>query len=193
MKSLVNMTLGLVAAGVVSSLVACGPSGNKPNVELIQDMMESPAIKAQEYDESSPNHSGMRVPPEGTVPQGFTPYRYKGDVEGAAKNLQNPMAGKMDTETLLVGQKFYDTNCMVCHGQKGEGGVAAKMPVSDKMALKPPAMTSDKIKGWTDGYIYHVISEGQGVMGPYAPHIPQKYRWQVVNYIRFLQKQSTEK
>jgi hypothetical protein len=29
---------------------------------------------------------------------------------------------------------------------------------------------------------------GQGVMGPYASHIPQKYRWQVVNYIRHLQK-----
>jgi len=25
-------------------------------------------------------------------------------------------------------------------------------------------------------------------MGPYASHIPQKYRWQVVNYIRHLQQ-----
>lgn len=186
--------MGLVAASLAAlALSSCGPSGNQPNVEVIQDMMESPAIKAQKYDETSPNHSGMRVPPENTVPQGFTPYRYKGDVDGASKNLQNPVGGKTDSETLLTGQKFYETNCMVCHGQNGEGGVEAKSVVSASMALKPPPLTSAKINAWSDGHLYHVISEGQGVMGPYASHIPQQYRWQVVNYIRFLQKQASQK
>jgi hypothetical protein len=60
--------------------------------------------------------------------------------------------------------------------------VAAKYP------LKIPALNTDKIKGWTDGEIYHVITQGQGVMGGYKSHIPQAYRWQVVNYIRYLQK-----
>lgn len=191
LHTLIPLTIALLTASVV--LTSCGPSGNKPNVEIIQDMMESPAIYAQEYDENSPNHSGMRLPPENTVPVGFHPYKYKGDVEGAAKNLQNPYAGKMDPETLLVGQKFYETNCMLCHGQKGEGGEAAKSVVSAKMALKPPTVLSDKVKGWPDGHLYHVITEGQGVMGPYASHIPQNYRWQVVNYVRFLQKQASSK
>lgn len=31
-------------------LWGCGPSGNKPNVELIQDMMDQPAVKPLEYD-----------------------------------------------------------------------------------------------------------------------------------------------
>ncbi|WP_413587314.1 c-type cytochrome [Bdellovibrio sp. HCB274] len=189
MRSLVKVTMGVAAAGLAAfALTSCGPRGNKPNVEIIQDMMESPAIKAQEYDETSPHHSGMRVPPEGTVPQGFEPYRYATDLEGAIKNLKNPLAGKMDEETLLVGQKYYETNCAVCHGYKGEGGEAAKSVVSAKMALKPPPMLSDKVKGWPDAHLYHVITVGQGVMGPYASHIPQKYRWQVVNYIRFLEK-----
>jgi hypothetical protein len=77
---------------------------------------------------------------------------------------------------------------MVCHGQKGQGNPDSN--VVKNMALKPPALMTDKIKGWTDGHIYHVITEGQGVMGPYASHIPQAYRWQVVNYIRFLQKET---
>jgi mono/diheme cytochrome c family protein len=189
MKHLVKITLGVAAAGLVASaLTSCGPRGNNPNVEIIQDMMESPAIKAQEYDESSPHHSGMRVPPEHTVPQGFEPYRYATDVEGASKNLKNPLAGKMDDDTLLTGQKYYETNCAVCHGYKGEGGDKSGSVVSAKMALKPPALLTDKVKGWTDGHLYHVITMGQGVMGPYASHIPQKYRWQVVNYIRFLEK-----
>ncbi len=191
MKSIMKLTAGMAAVGFAAmALSSCGPRGNKPNVEIIQDMMESPAIKAQEYDEESPHHSGMRVPPEGTAPVGFEPYKYATDIEGASKNLKNPLAGKFDEETLMVGQKFYETNCAVCHGLKGEGGEAAKSTVSAKMALKPPAVVSDKVKGWPDGHLYHVITMGQGVMGPYASHVPQKYRWQVVNYIRFLEKQS---
>ena len=189
MRSLVNLSMGMAAAGLAAlALSSCGPRGNSANVELIQDMMESPAIKAQEYDETSPHHSGMRVPPEHTAPVGFEPYKYATDVEAAAKNLKNPLAGKMDEDTLLVGQKYYETNCAICHGFKGEGGVAAKSSVSEKMALKPPAVVSDKVKGWPDGHLYHVITMGQGVMGPYASHVPQKYRWQLVNYIRFLEK-----
>lgn len=192
MRSLVNISKNAAAVGLAVlaslSLISCGPRGNKPNVEVIQDMMESPAIKAQEYDESSPHHRGMRVPPENTVPVGFQAYRYGADVEAASKNLKNPIAGNVDEETLLVGQKYYETNCAVCHGFKGEGGVTAQMPATNKMALKPPTLLSDKVKGWTDGHIYHVVVAGQGVMGPYASHIIPKYRWQVVNYIRFLQK-----
>ncbi|MNT30857.1 hypothetical protein D3C72_1666710 [compost metagenome] len=60
------------------------------------------------------------------------------------------------------------------------------------MSLKPPALLTDKVKAWPDGHLYHVITVGQGVMGPYASHIPQSVRWQVVNYIRFLEKQDTK-
>ncbi|MFP5519226.1 MAG: c-type cytochrome [Bdellovibrionia bacterium] len=186
MKAIFSTTLVLTVA---AALTACGPSGNKPNVELIQDMMESPAIKAQEFDAGSPDNRGMRVPPTGTVPVGFEPYKFKGNVEGAKQN-PNPLSGDMDPETLYVGQKYYNTNCALCHGLKGEGGEAAGLSVSAKMALKPPSVISEKIIGWTDGHIYHVITDGQGVMGPYNHHIPQKYRWQVVNYIRFLQQEA---
>lgn len=191
MRSIVNLQITMLAAGLsILALSSCGPRGNKPNVEIIQDMMETPAIKAQEYDENSPHGSGMRVPPEHTAPVGFEPYKYGNDVEAASKGLKNPLAGQTEDDIMLTGQKYYETNCAVCHGFKGEGGEAAKSVVSSKMALKPPAVVSDKVKGWTDGHLYHVITMGQGVMGPYASHIPQKYRWQVVNYIRFLEKQA---
>lgn len=166
-------------------LSGCHIDKSKPNFDLIQDMMESPAIKPQEYDVTSPNHSGMRVPPEGTQPQGFVPYKYATDLEGAKGN-KNPLAGKFDEETLKVGVKYYTIHCAVCHGAQGEGG--EKNSIGEKMALKPPVLINDKIKGWTDGQIYHVITVGQGMMGPYAPHIPEQYRWQVVNYIRTLQQ-----
>jgi hypothetical protein len=58
------------------------------------------------------------------------------------------------------------------------------------MARKPPPLISARAKAMSDGQIYHIISKGLGVMGPYESHIPQSYRWQVVNYIRHLQKES---
>jgi mono/diheme cytochrome c family protein len=174
----------LILIPAVLFLSSCSDK-SKPNIELIQDMMESPTIKPQEYDENSPNHSGMRVPPEGTQPVGFTPYRYATDPEGAAKQA-NPLAGDFSEDVLKVGLKYYTTNCMLCHGEQGQGG--EKLAIGEKMALKPPTLIDAKTKSWSDGQIYHVITMGQGVMGPYASHIPQKYRWQVVNYIRTLQK-----
>ena len=176
--------------GLTSGLLilpGCNSQHAEPNVELIQDFMVTPAIKPQTYDEGSPNHSGMRVPPEGTQPVGFTPYKYAKDFSLSTKN-PNPLASDFSEDTLKVGLKFYQTNCLVCHGSHGEGG--ENSPVGQKMALKPPALISQKIRGWTDGQIYHVITMGQGLMGPYASHIPQVYRWQVVNYVRNLQKEA---
>ena len=150
-------------------------------------MMKTPALKPQTYDEGSPNHSSMRVPPKGTKPVGFEPYKYAEDYDGAVKN-PNPIAGQMSEEILKVGAKYYETQCAVCHGFHGEGG--DKSPVGSKMNKIPPSLHSDKVKSWTDGQVYHVITMGQGLMGAYASHVPQKYRWQVVNYIRFLEKQN---
>ncbi len=184
MKNILNPNLILLIISCMGLLSSCNVDKSQPNVELIQDMMESPAIKPQEYEESAPNHSGMRLPPEGTQPQGFTPYRYANDIDGAIKNI-NPLSGEMTEDILKTGMKFYTIHCAICHGVQGEGGASAS--VAETMALKPPSVTSDKVKGWTDGQIYHVITVGQGVMGPYAAHIPAKNRWQVVNYIRKLQ------
>lgn len=188
MKRAINHLLITLLAGTAAvSLLSSCKDHSRPNVELIQDMMDTASIKPQEYDESSPNHSGMRVPPLGTQPIGFTPYRFAKDIDGAAGN-KNPLAGDYSEDVLKVGLKFYVTNCALCHGEHGEGG--EKLPLAATMLVKPPSLLTSKILGWTDGQIYHVITLGQGVMGPYASHIPQKYRWQVVNYIRALQKEN---
>lgn len=180
MKTLRISLLALFIGG----LVACN-GGKEPNVELIQDMQESPAVRSQEYDLFFEDKAGgARVPPANTVPVGFKAYK-PGFDPALAKADRNPLAGDMSDSVLITGQKYFETNCAVCHGTsgRGDGPVAAKMP------NKPPSLVSDKVKGWADGQIYQVITMGQGTMGPYASHIPQADRWQVVNYIRHLQKQ----
>lgn len=191
-KVFAQLSSTLITFGVIASapfvLVSCSDK-NQPNIELVQDMMVTPALKSQRLDETAPNQIGNRLPPENTVAVGAHPYPYKvAEMEKAAKELKNPMAGDLSSETLMVGQKFYETNCMICHGMKGEGGDSTS--VAKMMPLKPPSLFSDKIKSWNDAEIYHLITMGRGLMGPYASHIPQQYRWQVVNYIRHLQKES---
>ncbi len=176
----------LVVVVALSLLTACSKDPAQPNVELLQDMMESPAYKAQEYQEDLPGKSTNLVPPENTEPQGFQRYAYATDIEGAVRELKNPVAGDTSPEVLLAGQKQYEIHCMLCHGQLGEGG--NDLSIGQKMALKPPSLVTDKIKAWEDGRLYHTITMGQGLMGPYASHVPQSVRWQLVQYIRHLQK-----
>jgi mono/diheme cytochrome c family protein len=164
-------------------LVGCNGGKNQPNIELIQNMMDQPAIKSQGWDHND-DKVQMRMPPEGTVPRGYVPYKYETDPEAAGKNLANPYKGDFSAEMTARGKKYFERFCMVCHGPggKGDGTVAPKMPV------KPPPLISDKIKNYPDGRIFHIITMGQGVMGPYRTQLTDPNdRWAVVNYVRTLQ------
>ncbi len=167
---------------LVLFLSGCG-GGDQPNVELVQGMMEDPGYKTQERDSNSPTGSSMRLPPEGTVPRGFQPYAFKGDPEGASQELKNPRVNDRSPGWIARGQKRYEVYCGLCHGQlgRGDGAVGLKMP------LQPPSLVGDRARGLSDGLIYHIISDGQGVMGSYANQVAPEDRWAVVSYIRNLQ------
>lgn len=172
--------------GVGFGLSSCGPKGNKPNVEVIQDMMEQPALKAQDFHPHDREKSSMLVPPEGTWPKNVKPYLYKGKPTEAGKKLVNPLKGDKSSELSELGQRHYENFCMVCHGQGGAGDG----PVAPKFqGVKPPSLLTDKIKNYPDGRIFHIITVGQGIMGTYIHQLPkEKDRWAVVNYVRSLQK-----
>jgi len=44
------------------------------------------------------------------------------------------------------------------------------------------------VKNWSDGSIYHVITNGQNIMPAYDKQIKQDDRWAIVHYIRVLQR-----
>lgn len=166
-------------------LVSCSAGHNETNVELIQDMMDQKNLKSQDYDQFR-NKPGNMVPPEGTVPRDYKPYKYVGNPLGAEASLVNPLRGEKMQLSLARGQQRFEIFCSVCHGKqgKGDGTIAAYMP------LKPPSLLSEKVMAFKDGRIFHIITEGQGVMGGYATQIfSEEDRWAIVNYIRSLQKQ----
>lgn len=188
-----TLTSTVLLATLVGSVVLTGCTGGsgapelkkEPNIELIQDMMDQPSLKAQDYEPGNPTKAGARIPPENTVPIGYKPYAYSRDPVGAQKNLKNPLSGDMSPQVVDLGRKKYEIYCAVCHGYQGAGDG----PVAPKMALKPPALISEKITTMNDGGIYHIITDGQGVMSSYAYQlVEERDRWAIVNYVRSLQK-----
>jgi len=95
----------------------------------------------------------------------------------AEKAKKNPVKGAGNAK------KTVETNCVPCHGPggKGDGPAAAALPT------KPADWTSAKVQSETDGEIFWKISNGRGPMPPWK-HLPEKDRWEVVNYIRTLKK-----
>lgn len=178
--------VSLFAVVFVMGLTGCSAGVDRTNVEIIQDMMEQPAVKAQDVNPHNKNQSGMRVPPEGTAAMNREVYLYKGDLEGAIKNLTNPET--VNEEFLKLGEKHYKNYCYVCHGEQGRGDG----PVAEKFTgIKPPALLSDKVRAMKDAQIFHIITDSQGVMGAYINQMPwSKDRWAVVSYVRKLQAEN---
>ncbi|MCB9073528.1 MAG: cytochrome c [Bdellovibrionaceae bacterium] len=180
--------VGLFTVVFMMGLTGCGPKGNEANVEIIQDMMEQPALKAQDFIPQHRDKTSMLVPPDGTAAMNREVYLYKGNVEGAANNLKNPYTGTTDEKILALGKIHFNNYCFVCHGEKGlgDGPVASKF-----QGIKPPSLMTDKVRNFKDGQIFHIITDGQGVMGAYINQMPwSKDRWAVVAYVRKLQSET---
>ncbi len=102
-----------------------------------------------------------------------------------AKNTKNPLADKKaDKAVLAEGKKLAETNCASCHGPGGTGNGPAAVALPPP---KPADWTSAKVAAEADGEIFWKISNGRGAMPPWK-HLPDAQRWQLVNYIRSLQK-----
>ena len=128
----------------------------------------------------------MRPPVEGTVARGFIPYEFKGMKDSAIVNLSNPLP--FSKEVLDKGKMRFDTYCSPCHGYFGKGDTRLR----DQFP-KPPTLHSDKVRNWTDGNIYHVITNGQNIMPSYEKQISRDDRWAIVHYLRVLQRSQNAK
>jgi mono/diheme cytochrome c family protein len=124
---------------------------------------------------------GMGQPVEGTVARELMPYRFANDPAGAETSLVNPMP--LTQATLLRGEVRFNVFCQPCHGPRGEGNgsLTAKFP-------KAPSLQSKKVREWSDGRIYHVLTAGQNVMPSYAAQISRDDRWMIIHHLRAVQR-----
>lgn len=186
MKKILSSVLFLI-----SSLFFVNCDYKTPVWEYFPNMYDSPAREAQEDDSFSKNGAASRIPPKGAIPVGYFPYTYMDyvtpdNLPGSDKGLKNPIA-KASLGDLMIGEKRYQTYCTPCHGVRGLGNGTVVGP-SPRFQQSPPSVVSDKIRGWSDGQIYHIITMGRGLMGSYSYQIEPEDRWKVIAYIRKLQE-----
>jgi mono/diheme cytochrome c family protein len=134
-----------------------------------QDMVRQPSVRAQ--DEARPG-------PPGAVPRGAPPRT--GSRREAGERLRNPVAPSPASRQR--GERLYRIHCAACHGDggQGDGPVIAKF-------ITPSSLTSERAKGYTDGYLYGIVRHGGLKMPSYRENLSEQGRWDVVNYLRSLQ------
>jgi mono/diheme cytochrome c family protein len=131
--------------------------------------------------EIQPSHRQMRDPlpvPAQSIP-----------VEGPAyiPNLgapQNPVLA--DTTSIARGQELFNIHCTACHGTEGRGNGPVAAFLQNK---KPIDLTGPIAQFLSDGAIFMTISNGTpGGMPALNENLTVRERWDVVNYVRQLQK-----
>lgn len=183
--SLYSSSILAILPALAALVTGCGGGNKQPELEYLPSlsMMDQKSLKAFEADPSAEDGAAMRMPPANTrVRGGMPPYPYEktDPADEVGRQFKNPLP--RTKEVLARGQLVYNTYCIVCHGTKakGDGSVIPKFPM-------PPTLHSEKVRGWSDGAIYHVISAGQNLMPSYASQIEPADRWAIVHYVRALQ------
>lgn len=110
------------------------------------------------------------------------PVQKKWIAPASADKIINPL--KNDPKAVVSGKKLFKMLCSVCHGPKGKGdGMAGA-----GLIPKPANLTSASFQSQTDGAIFWKIQEGRSPMPSYQSALPEKNRWEIINYIRTLKK-----
>jgi mono/diheme cytochrome c family protein len=127
------------------------------------------------------------LPPEGTVPVGAPGSPPLGPLDEAAQSqVLNPRTASL--ASLENGREQYQVFCATCHGAGGMGDGAVSMlgaiqgPFIGILPLVGPAAITNVR---TDGHIEATIRYGRRRMPAYQ-RIPESDRWDIVNYLRYL-------
>ena len=109
-------------------------------------------------------------------------------IEGAAYipsmgSPSNPVSA--DVVSIARGAELFHINCTQCHGMDGKG----TGPVAAFLKNKPADLTGPVVSSISDGAIFMTITNGvPGKMPALNENLLVRERWDVVNYIRTLQK-----
>jgi mono/diheme cytochrome c family protein len=211
-KSFSILSLVLVVA-IATILGGCAAKGDNPGLEYAPNMYHSVAYEplsqitdptagaivnaldnregeffnSNRYNERVMNsYMNMRYPAPNTVkrnPQGWLPYRGKtvpkDSIPLVTKDLTSPYDSASSAAVIADGKLLYTMYCKHCHGDKGEGDgkVADKYP--GVANLRGPAYL-----GITEGHIFHVITNGAGLMQPHGSQVSPADRWKIARYIK---------
>ena len=157
----------------------------------MQDMYDQPRYKPLAASPTFQDGGASRPPVAGTEPHA------SGDFSGTSSGrngvdeperwdrdlraTDDPYPATLDR--LRYGRERFDIYCAPCHSPLGDGdGLVVRRGFPT-----PPTLHSDRLRAAPDRHMFDVISNGYGIMYPYAARLTPDERWAVVAYIRALQ------
>jgi len=100
----------------------------------------------------------------------------------AAEKVKNPVP--VTKAGLAAAKQLFEANCAMCHGNNGKGDG----PVAAGLSPKPADFADAKLMSMdTDGGLFWKMTQGNSPM-PAWDALPEKQRWELVNYIRTFAK-----
>jgi mono/diheme cytochrome c family protein len=166
------------------------------------DMYRSPAIEAYvDYGEIRDTLRddlnltiSARKPVNGTVPMtenimNDMPYLIPNTFDGyqlAGEVLKSPFP--QNEQIIEEGKKIYSDFCVQCHGADGQGDG----PVVVKGGHPAPQAYNGPLKDLPEGKMFHTLTYGKGAMGSHAAQLTKIERWQVISFVKELQKLGLE-
>ncbi len=130
-----------------------------------------------------PGRLNTGQPEIGVMPAPFT----QDDLQSPlVQDLINPVPA--DAASLARGEVLFDRTCAVCHGPEGVGSEANIIEYFPLLASY--TISGAPAAGYTDGFLYGKIRVGGPIMPAYGHQISHFDRWNIVNYLRVLQRQA---
>ena len=103
----------------------------------------------------------------------------------AMRKFENPV--EATAASIAEGKKNYGIYCGICHGGNMQG--KGYLVTGTTYAQAPANLMDDRfLYGASDAWLYHVIQYGKNSMGSYAFALSKEQRWDIINYIRSMQK-----
>jgi mono/diheme cytochrome c family protein len=81
------------------------------------------------------------------------------------------------------GEERFNIYCAPCHSRSGDGNGM----VVQRGFRQPPSLHTARLRDAVPGYVFHVITNGFGVMPEYRTQVPVEDRWRIAAYVKALQ------
>lgn len=179
--------LGVIAFASVFALTGCarGCTSSRAPIHLNPSMDNQPKVRPQSASTFFYDGSAMRQPVPGTIAIGSlredTAF-FTG--KGADGQFVATIPVTANDALLERGRQRYTIYCLPCHDARGDG----KGILFQRGNVPTATFHQEKILKYTDGQIFDIMTNGQGLMPAYKWPIPPEDRWAIVAYIRGLQR-----